>query len=75
MEDFEFFDRMKRNNIRYKIINNDLIVSARKYRNNSYIRVNLSNLAMLILYRIGYAPKKLKSLYHKFLRNDFQTNI
>ena len=74
MEDFEFFDRMKRNNIRYKIINNDLIVSARKYKNNSYIRVNLSNLVMFILYRIGCPPKKLKSLYHIFLRTDYQTN-
>ncbi len=74
MEDFEFFDRMKRNNIRYKIINNDLIVSARKYKNNSYIRVNLSNLVMFILYRIGYPSKKLKSLYHRFLRTDYQTN-
>ncbi len=74
MEDFEFFDRMKRNKIRYKIINNDLIVSARKYKNNSYIRVNLSNLAMLVLYRIGYPPKKLKSLYHRFLRTEYQTN-
>ena len=32
MEDFEFFERMKRAKIRYKIIKNDLIVSARTTR-------------------------------------------
>ncbi len=41
MEDFKFFERMKKNNVRYKIIKNDLIVSARKYDNNSYARANL----------------------------------
>ncbi|WP_209403256.1 TIGR04283 family arsenosugar biosynthesis glycosyltransferase [Pseudozobellia sp. WGM2] len=68
MEDFEFFERMKKERIPYKIINNDLIVSARKYNNNSYLRVNLSNLLLVILFKFGYPPEKLKILHNKLLK-------
>lgn len=74
MEDFEFFDRMKKNKVPYKIIKNDLIVSARKYKNNSYIRVNFSNLLLVLLYKFGYPTKKLKSLHSKLLRAPYQTS-
>lgn len=72
MEDFEFFERMKKNKIRYKIIKNDLVVSARKYQHNSYVRVNLSNLLLVTLFKLGYPPNKLKSLYSKLIRSPYQ---
>lgn len=68
MEDFEFFDRMKKKKVPYKIIKSDLIVSARKYEQNSYARVNLSNLLLVVLFRLGYPPKKLKSLHNRLIR-------
>ena len=71
MEDFELFGRMKKNKLRYKIIKNDLIVSARKYQNNSYIRVNFSNLLLVILFKMGYPAIKLKSLYKKLIRGPY----
>lgn len=74
MEDFEFFERMKKNGVRYKIIKNDLIVSARKYRNNSYLRVNLSNMLLVLLFKVGYPPKKLESLHNRLLRLPYQNN-
>ena len=74
MEDFEFFNRMKKNEVRYKIIKNDLIVSARKYNNNSYLRVNLSNLLLVFLFRLGYPPEKLKSLHNRLLRVPYGHN-
>ena len=73
MEDFEFFDRMKKSKTPYKIIKNDLIVSARKYANNSYVRVNLSNLLLIVLYKFGYPSKKLKTLHNRLLRTSYQT--
>ncbi len=72
MEDFEFFKRMKRKNIPYTIIKNDLTVSSRKYDHNSYLRINLSNLLLLLLFNLGYSPKKLKSLHDKLLRTPYQ---
>ena len=72
MEDFEFFERMKKNKIRYTIIKNDLVVSARKYQHNSYVRVNLSNLLLVTLFKLGYPPNKLKSLHGKLIRSPYQ---
>ncbi len=68
MEDFEFFGRMKKKGIPYKIVNNDLIVSARKYNYNSYLRINLSNLLLLLLFKFGYPAKKLKTLHNRLVR-------
>ena len=71
MEDFEFFKRMKKHNVPYTIVKNDLVVSARKYESNSYLRVNLSNLLLVILFNMGYSSKKLKSLHDKLLRTPY----
>ncbi len=68
MEDFEFFQRMKRQKIKYRIVKNDLIVSARKYKCNSYARVNLANLLLLLLFKWGYPAQKLKILHNRIIR-------
>lgn len=74
MEDFEFFQRMKRQDINYTIIKNDLIVSARKYSVNSYLRVNLANMLLVLLFKFGYSSQRLKALHDKLLRVSYKTN-
>ncbi len=74
MEDFEFFKRMKRKNIPYTIVKNDLTVSSRKYDHNSYLRINLSNLLLLLLFNLGYPAKKLKSLHDKLLDTPYRNS-
>ncbi len=69
MEDFEFFKRMKKEHVPYTIIKRDLIVSARKYERNSYLRVNLSNLLLVVLFNLGYPSDKLKSIHDKLIRS------
>lgn len=71
MEDFEFFRRMKKKKVRYTIIKNDLLVSARKYEYNSYLRVNLSNLVLVLLFKMGYPGHKLKALHNKLIRTPY----
>lgn len=73
MEDFEFFKRMKKQRITYTIVKNDLIVSARKYENNSYLKVNLSNLLLVVLFKLGVSGKKLKKLHDKLLKTAYST--
>jgi hypothetical protein len=68
MEDFEFFKRMKRARVTYTIVKSNLIVSARKYEHNSYLRVNLSNFLLVILFNIGYPSTKLKSIHDNLIR-------
>jgi GT2 family glycosyltransferase len=74
MEDFEFFERMKQQGLRYTIVKNDLIVSARKYRNNSYVRINLANFLLVVLFKFGYPAKKLKSLHDRLIKMPYQHN-
>ncbi len=68
MEDFEFFKRMKRARVPYTIVKSNLIVSARKYEHNSYLRVNLSNLLLVLLFNFGCPSTKLKSIHDKLIR-------
>lgn len=67
MEDYDFI-RRARQQARFKIIPDDVVVSARKYTHNSYLRVNLANLVVFTLYRLGVAPPTLRSLYHRLIR-------
>ena len=68
MEDFEFFKRMKRARVPYTIVKSNLIVSARKYEYNSYLRVNLSNFLLVILFNIGYPSTTLKAIHDILIR-------
>jgi len=67
MEDFEFFYRMKKFKVPYKIVKNDLVVSSRKYEKNSYLRVNLSNLLLLTLFKLKVSPERIRSLHYRLL--------
>ena len=68
MEDFAFFRAMKSAKVPYTIVPEDLIVSARKYESNSYLRINLTNLLLVLLFRLNVAPKRLRSLHYKLLK-------
>lgn len=72
MEDFEFFKRMKKNRVSYTIVDNALTVSARKYKNNSYVKVNLTNLLLVFLFKLGCAPQRLKTVHDRLLRLPYQ---
>jgi rSAM/selenodomain-associated transferase 2 len=68
MEDFEFFDRMKKADISYGISPSRLLVSARKYQYNSYLRVNAVNMILFSLYKMGVRPARLKKVYCLLLK-------
>lgn len=68
MEDFEFFDRMKKAKVPYEIVNNDLVVSARKYEKNSYLKVNFSNLLLFMLFRFEFPAQKLFNLHQRLIK-------
>jgi hypothetical protein len=46
-----------------------MTVSARKYRENSWLRVQLANLYVFMLFHFGVAPEKLKKSYSILLYN------
>lgn len=67
MEDFEFYKRLKRIS-KFKIIQSKATVSARKYEKNSYLRVNLANLAAMILFYLKTNPQKINSIYKSLIK-------
>ncbi|RIW15927.1 glycosyltransferase [Algoriphagus lacus] len=66
MEDFELVRRIKRK-AKFHIIQKSMTVSARKYENNSWLRVQLVNLFVFVLFYFGTKPEKLKKLYSTLL--------
>jgi rSAM/selenodomain-associated transferase 2 len=69
MEDFELVKRIKKKT-KFYIIPKTMTVSARKYRGNSWLRVQLANLYVFTLFHFGVAPEKLKYSYSILLHHD-----
>lgn len=66
MEDFEFVRRLKKTYSFY-VIPKKITVSARKYENNSWVRVQLANLIVFAFFFLEMPPRKLKQWYYKLL--------
>lgn len=66
MEEYEFLERvMKR--YPFKIIPKSMIVSARKYDNNHYLKVQVANFVAFNMYRLRFPPAKIAKVYKKML--------
>ncbi|NMM49988.1 TIGR04283 family arsenosugar biosynthesis glycosyltransferase [Marinigracilibium pacificum] len=67
MEDFEFYHQ-NLNIYGYHIIQKEIKVSSRKYKNNIWLWVNFINGVALIRFFMGHNPEKIKSFYYKMLK-------
>lgn len=68
MEDFDLVKRARAAGFRHQLIPNDALVSARKYDNNSWLRVNLVNLWVFLLFHFGISQDYLCKTYRQMLR-------
>ena len=66
MEDFDFIRRIKKK-YPMKVINKPAQVSARKYDQNNYLKIQLANFLVFLLFRWGINPQFLKRIYHQML--------
>ena len=69
MEDYEFILR-SRSQLRFKIIPKNVVVSARKYKQNSYFRVNFANFIVFLMYFIGFSQDRLIATYKTLIRTE-----
>jgi len=69
MEDFELHSRLKKK-WKYNIIQENAIVSSRKYKLNGYWRVQWVNLLIFCGFYLGLSPVFLKKTYKSLLRFD-----
>jgi rSAM/selenodomain-associated transferase 2 len=69
MEDYEFIIRARKE-YRFKVIPKNIIVSARKYECNSYLRVNLANAVVMWMYFRGVPQQKLIDTYKAIIKTE-----
>lgn len=67
MEDFEFILRARKE-YPFKIIPKNMLVSARKYEENSYMRVQVANLIVFNMFRLGYSQEAMVRMYRRLLK-------
>lgn len=65
----EEYDLLKKLQVKYpfKIIKNNAVVSARKYVENGYLRVQIANLLVFNMYRFGYSQQRMVNMYRRIL--------
>ncbi|MGJ3233446.1 TIGR04283 family arsenosugar biosynthesis glycosyltransferase [Marivirga sp.] len=68
MEDFELIKRLWKK-YKFGIIPKSVLVSARKYEDNSYWQVNIANLKIYKMFMKGYHPQILKEKYHQLIKH------
>ncbi|MDX1909883.1 MAG: TIGR04283 family arsenosugar biosynthesis glycosyltransferase [Saprospiraceae bacterium] len=67
MEEYDFLRKaMKKYPLR--ILPKYVLISARKYQKNSWLRVQLANAGAFFMFRRGVEPGKIKRFYQSFLR-------
>lgn len=67
MEDFDLVRRCKAAGFHFELIKKDLKVSARKYTENSYLKVNIINGIAFLLFYLNISPKKIQSFYQYWI--------
>lgn len=66
MEDFDFIQKARKRGV-FHIFPKDILISARKYDHNSYLRVNLANLAIVLMYLCGASQQRMVNAYQWML--------
>lgn len=69
MEEYDFIFRAKKLGA-FKIIPKNVLVSARKYEKNSWLKIQLANLKAIRMFKKRCDPKQIKSMYQQKLRLD-----
>lgn len=68
MEDFDIIQRIRRV-ARFLIVPQDVVVSARKYEHNSWLRVQLANLTAFSLYFLKVSPTRIARTYKAMINH------
>lgn len=67
MEDFDMIKRLRERGT-FQIIQKDVIVSARKYDENSYLKVNLINLLIFTMFYLGTSQDTMVHAYQELIK-------
>ncbi len=68
MEDYDLIQKIQKS-AAFKIIPKEVVVSARKYEKNSYLRVNLANLVVFMMYFGGAGQQRMRNIYTRLIHH------
>ena len=68
MEEFEFCVRARKLSSRYKIIPKAVLISARKYQKNGWLKVQFANYTIVKMYKNGASQQEMVERYREILR-------
>ena len=68
MEEYDFIKKARRI-AGFNIIKKNVIVSSRKYDNNSYLRVNFANFTVFMMYFLKVPPDRMLRTYHRLINH------
>jgi rSAM/selenodomain-associated transferase 2 len=71
MEEYDLLRRAWKKNYRFKIIPKNIVVSARKYNNNSYFKVMYANYKIMKLWRKGETTDEQMATLYKQMLNPY----
>ncbi|SNS75702.1 transferase 2, rSAM/selenodomain-associated [Ekhidna lutea] len=63
MEDYDLLERIAEAEISFKVLPKSVKVSPRKYQKNSYLKVQLTNLKAMKMYKRGVEPMEIRKFY------------
>lgn len=69
MEEYEWMKQMRKVGASFCKMTNEVLVSDRKYHDNSWLRVNLANFLVFQLYFKGWNQEKLIKLYKSWIKH------
>ncbi len=72
MEDFDLVRRIRKVS-KFKVLPKSILVSARKYHSNSWLKVQLANAAAMIAFHLKIEPRRIKALYFNMLNQQFNS--
>lgn len=67
MEEYDLIRRAKKW-VKFKVIPKDVIVSARKYDRNSYLKVSMANFIIFLMFYLGISSKRMKAFYSSLVK-------
>lgn len=68
MEDYDIIQRTWASNFKFRIMPRSIIVSARKYQVNGWLRVQLANLRVFSMYKAGAPQEAMVKTYREMLK-------
>lgn len=66
MEEYDLIIRARKN-YPFRIIPKNILVSARKYEQNGYLRVQFANFIAFNMYQLGFSQKRIYNTYKRML--------